>query len=75
MAKEADKELKSVQDYLRKLNIVSTKGPQTNGSTEFIEEKADPQVNISLLLKKMDFCMNDISIAYNNILHYRLEGR
>ncbi|XP_072941770.1 THO complex subunit 2 isoform X2 [Epargyreus clarus] len=43
MAKEADKELKLVQDYIRKLNIVSTKGPQANGPTEFIEEKADPQ--------------------------------
>ncbi|XP_045527093.1 THO complex subunit 2 isoform X1 [Pieris brassicae] len=43
MAKEADKELKSVQDFLRKLNIVSTKGPQANGATEFIEEKSDPQ--------------------------------
>ncbi|XP_026748281.2 THO complex subunit 2 isoform X1 [Galleria mellonella] len=43
MAKEADKELKSVQDYIRKLSIVSTKGPQTNGPTEFVEEKSDPQ--------------------------------
>ncbi|XP_041973437.1 THO complex subunit 2 isoform X2 [Aricia agestis] len=43
MAKEADKELKAVQEYIRKLNIVSTKGPQANGPTEFIEEKADPQ--------------------------------
>lgn len=44
MAKEADKEFKTVQDYIRKLNIVSTKGPQANGPTEFVEEKADPQV-------------------------------
>ncbi|XP_068627551.1 THO complex subunit 2 [Battus philenor] len=43
MAREAEKEVKSVQDYIRKLSIVSTKGPQTNGATEFIEEKADPQ--------------------------------
>ncbi|XP_013134643.1 PREDICTED: THO complex subunit 2 [Papilio polytes] len=43
MAKEAEKEVKSVQDYIRKLSIVSTKGPQANGSTDFIEEKADPQ--------------------------------
>ncbi|CAH2979751.1 unnamed protein product [Chilo suppressalis] len=43
MAKEAEKEVKAAQDYIRKLNIVSTKGPQTNGPTEFIEEKADPQ--------------------------------
>ncbi|KPJ16941.1 THO complex subunit 2 [Papilio machaon] len=43
MAKEAEKEIKSVQDYIRKLSIVSTKGPQANGSTDFIEEKADPQ--------------------------------
>lgn len=45
MAKEAEKEVKSVQDYIRKLSIVSTKGPQTNnGATEFVEEKTDPQV-------------------------------
>ncbi|XP_013175234.1 PREDICTED: THO complex subunit 2 isoform X1 [Papilio xuthus] len=43
MAKEAEKEIKSVQDYIRKLSIVSTKGPQANGPTDFIEEKADPQ--------------------------------
>ncbi|CAH0721695.1 unnamed protein product, partial [Brenthis ino] len=43
MAKEADKELKAVQDYIRKLNIVSTKGPQSNAPAEFIEEKSDPQ--------------------------------
>ncbi|XP_064073482.1 THO complex subunit 2 isoform X3 [Vanessa tameamea] len=43
MAKEADKELKAIQDYIRKLNIVSTKGPQSNAPAEFIEEKADPQ--------------------------------
>ncbi|XP_063823392.1 THO complex subunit 2 [Ostrinia nubilalis] len=43
MAKEAEKEFKTVQDYIRKLNIVSTKGPQANGPTEFVEEKADPQ--------------------------------
>ncbi|XP_013185845.1 THO complex subunit 2 isoform X2 [Amyelois transitella] len=43
MAKEADKEFKAAQDYIRKLNIVSTKGPQANGPTEFVEEKADPQ--------------------------------
>lgn len=43
MAKEAEKELKTVQDYIRKLSIVSTKGPQANGTTEFVEEKADPQ--------------------------------
>ncbi|XP_075972929.1 THO complex subunit 2-like protein isoform X2 [Anticarsia gemmatalis] len=43
MAKEAEKELKTVQDYIRKLSIVSTKGPQANGPTEFVEEKADPQ--------------------------------
>lgn len=45
MAKEAEKELKTVQDYIRKLSIVSTKGPQTNGPTEYVEEKADPQVH------------------------------
>lgn len=44
MAKEAEKEVKSIQDYIRKLSIVSTKGPQTNGATEFVEEKTDPQV-------------------------------
>lgn len=44
MTKEADKDVKSAQDYIRRLNIVSTKGPQANGPTEFIEEKADPQV-------------------------------
>ncbi|KAH9641004.1 hypothetical protein HF086_015100 [Spodoptera exigua] len=43
MAKEADKELKTVQDYIRKLSIVSTKGPQVNGATEYVEEKSDPQ--------------------------------
>ncbi|XP_026326436.1 THO complex subunit 2 isoform X2 [Hyposmocoma kahamanoa] len=43
MAKEADKEVKSAQEYIRKLNIVSTKGPQANAPTDFIEEKADPQ--------------------------------
>ncbi|XP_053599966.1 THO complex subunit 2 [Plodia interpunctella] len=43
MAKEADKEFKAVQDYIKKLNIVSTKGPQANGPTELIEEKTDPQ--------------------------------
>lgn len=43
MAKEADKELKAVQEYIRKLNVVSTKGPQANTATEFIEEKSDPQ--------------------------------
>lgn len=45
MAKEADKEFKAVQDYIRKINIVSTKGPQANAPTEFVEEKADPQVS------------------------------
>lgn len=45
MAKEADKEFKAVQDYIRRLNIVSTKGPQSNAPAEFIEEKADPQVH------------------------------
>lgn len=45
MAKEADKELKTVQEYVRKLSIVSTKGPQANGPTEYVEEKADPQVH------------------------------
>lgn len=44
MAREADKELKAVQDYIRKLSIVSTKGPQTNGPTEYVEDKSDPQV-------------------------------
>lgn len=44
MAKEADKEVKAAQEYIRKLSIVSTKGPQANAPTEFIEEKADPQV-------------------------------
>lgn len=48
MAKEADKELKVAQDYIRKLSIVCTKGPQSNGPTEFIEEKADPQVSKDL---------------------------
>lgn len=43
IAKEAEKELKTVQEYIRKLSIVSTKGPQANGSTEPVEEKADPQ--------------------------------
>ncbi|XP_022828903.1 THO complex subunit 2 isoform X1 [Spodoptera litura] len=43
MAKEADKELKTVQDYIRKLSIVSTKGPQANGAAEYVEEKSDPQ--------------------------------
>ncbi|XP_052738245.1 THO complex subunit 2 isoform X1 [Bicyclus anynana] len=43
MAKEADKEHKAVQDFIRKINIVSTKGPQSNAPAEFIEEKADPQ--------------------------------
>ncbi|XP_049865529.1 THO complex subunit 2 isoform X2 [Pectinophora gossypiella] len=43
MAKEADKEIKAAQDYIRRLNIVSTKGPQVNGPAEYIEEKADPQ--------------------------------
>ncbi|XP_045492361.1 THO complex subunit 2 [Colias croceus] len=43
MAKEADKELKLVQEYIRKLNIVSTKGPPANGANDFIEDKADPQ--------------------------------
>lgn len=46
MAKEADKELKTVQDYIRKLSIVSTKGPQVNGAAEYVEEKSDPQVHI-----------------------------
>lgn len=49
MAKEADKELKTVQDYIRKLSIVSTKGPQANGPTEYVEEKADPQVRLITL--------------------------
>lgn len=44
MAKTAEKEIKVVQDYIRKLSIVSTKGPQANAPTEFVEEKADPQV-------------------------------
>ncbi|KAG7305730.1 hypothetical protein JYU34_009854 [Plutella xylostella] len=44
MAKEADKEFKAAQDYIRRINIVSTKGPQANAPMEFIEEKADPQV-------------------------------
>lgn len=48
MAKEADKEVKSAQEYIRKLNIVSTKGPQANAPTDFIEEKADPQVSYLL---------------------------
>lgn len=48
MAKEADKEVKSAQEYIRKLNIVSTKGPQANAPTDFIEEKADPQVSYFL---------------------------
>lgn len=48
MAKEADKEVKSAQEYIRKLNIVSTKGPQANAPTDFIEEKADPQVSYRL---------------------------
>ncbi|CAH2091992.1 unnamed protein product [Euphydryas editha] len=43
MAKEAEKELKAIQDYIRKLSIVSTKGPQSNAPAEFIEEKTDPQ--------------------------------
>ncbi|XP_048481158.1 THO complex subunit 2 isoform X2 [Plutella xylostella] len=43
MAKEADKEFKAAQDYIRRINIVSTKGPQANAPMEFIEEKADPQ--------------------------------
>ncbi|XP_012547253.2 THO complex subunit 2 isoform X1 [Bombyx mori] len=43
IAKQADKEIKAVQEYIRKINIVSTKGPQTNAPTEFIEDKADPQ--------------------------------
>ncbi|KAL4708772.1 hypothetical protein ACJJTC_011736 [Scirpophaga incertulas] len=43
MAKEADREVKAAQDYIRKLNIVSTKGPPANAPTEFVEEKADPQ--------------------------------
>ncbi|KAI5636701.1 transcription- and export-related complex subunit domain-containing protein [Phthorimaea operculella] len=43
MAKEADKEIRAAQDYIRKLSIVSTKGPQANAPAEFIEEKADPQ--------------------------------
>ncbi|KAG6465042.1 hypothetical protein O3G_MSEX014901 [Manduca sexta] len=42
MAKEAEKELKTVQDYIRKLNIVSTKGPQAN-PIEYMEEKVDLQ--------------------------------
>lgn len=46
MAKSAEKEIKAVQDYIRKLSIVSTKGPQANAPTEFLEEKADPQVII-----------------------------
>lgn len=49
MAKEADKEVKAAQDYIRKLNIVSTKGPQANAPTDFIEEKADPQVSLITL--------------------------
>lgn len=51
MAKEADKELKAVQDYIRKINIVSTKGPQSNAPAEFIEEKSDPQVSFLLQLE------------------------
>ncbi|XP_063616072.1 THO complex subunit 2 [Cydia splendana] len=43
MAKEADKEFKAVQEYIRKINIVSTKGPQANAPTEFVEDKFDPQ--------------------------------
>ncbi|XP_045763498.1 THO complex subunit 2 isoform X4 [Maniola jurtina] len=43
MAREAEKEHKAVQDFIRKINIVSTKGPQSNAPAEFIEEKADPQ--------------------------------
>lgn len=46
MAKDRDKELKAAHDYIRKLNIVSTKGPQANAPAEFVEEKADPQVFI-----------------------------
>ncbi|VVC89140.1 unnamed protein product [Leptidea sinapis] len=43
MAKETDREIKLIQDFIRKLNIVSTKGPQANCPTEFVEEKPDPQ--------------------------------
>lgn len=46
MAREAEKEHKAVQDFIRKINIVSTKGPQSNAPAEFIEEKADPQVRV-----------------------------
>lgn len=49
IAKQADKEIKAVQEYIRKINIVSTKGPQTNAPTEFIEDKADPQVTSKIL--------------------------
>lgn len=45
MAKEADKEIKAAQDFIRKINIVSTKGPQANAPPEFVEEKVDPQVS------------------------------
>ncbi|GBP63211.1 THO complex subunit 2 [Eumeta japonica] len=43
MAREAEKEVKAAQEYIRRLNVISTKGPQTNGPTEIIEEKTDPQ--------------------------------
>lgn len=52
MAKTAEKEIKAVQDYIRKLSIVSTKGPQANAPMEFLEEKADPQVMSCIPCKK-----------------------
>lgn len=66
MAKEADKEVKAAQDYIRRLNIVSTKGPQANGPTEFIEERADPQVCYKCCITNHYLCMY-ILAAFNLI--------
>lgn len=55
MAKTAEKEIIAVQDYIRKLSIVSTKGPQANAPTEFLEEKTDPQV----MVVQSQLCYNE----------------
>lgn len=70
MAKEAEKEVKIVQDYIRKLSIVSTKGPQANAPTEFVEEKADPQVSalcfsLFLLLLKLVNVSHEKLVVFN----------